>query len=107
MGTWGVAVFSDDLAADVRDVYRDLIGEGLSSTQAMEKLLVEHASSLDDEDEMPVFWIALAVTQWKLGRLDERTKQTAIGVIDSGQGLRRWDVPKDRKKRTAVLEKVR
>src|SRR5437868_15010504 len=107
MGTWGVAVFSDDLAADLRDDFRDLIGEGLSSTEAVEKLLASHASSVKDEDERPVFWIALALTQWKLGRLEERTKEEALRAIDSGEGLRRWDVPKDRKKRAAVLEKVR
>lgn len=107
MGAWGVAVFSDDLAADLRDDYRDLIGAGLSSTQAVEKLLASYASSLADDDEMPVFWLALALTQWKLGRLEERTKEKALGVIESGQGLRRWDGPGQRKKRAAVLEKVR
>jgi hypothetical protein len=104
MGAWGVAVFSDDLAADVRDDFRDLIGEGLSTTQAVEKLLASHASSANDEDEMAVFWIALALTQRKLGRLDERTKQEALRLIESGQDLRRWDASKDRQKRVAVLE---
>jgi hypothetical protein len=107
MGTWGVAVFSDDLAADVRQDFRDLIGEGLTTTQAVEKLKVAYASSLEDVDDMPVFWIALAYTQWKLGRLDDATKQQALHVIESGQDLHRWDDPKVRKRRIAVLEKVR
>src|SRR3984885_9544113 len=79
MGAWGVAVFSDDLAADVRDEFRDLIGEGLLSTEAVEKLLGEYASSVDDDNEISVFWIALALTQWKLGHLEERTKNEALG----------------------------
>jgi hypothetical protein len=107
MGTWGVAVFSDDLAADVRDDFRDLIGEGLPSTQAVEKLLAEHSASVKDEDEAPVFWIALALTQWKLGRLEERTKHEALQAIESGQGLRRWEASNDRGKRAAILEKAR
>ena len=107
MGTWGVAVFSDDLAADVRADFRDLIGEGLSSTQAIEKLLAMHASALKDDDERAVFWISLALSQWKLGRLEERTKQEALSLIASGQDLRRWDGSKDRKKRLAVLEQAR
>src|SRR5437868_6595712 len=107
MSAWGVAVFSDDLAADVRDAYRALIGEGLSSTRAVEKLLVEFALSVADQDDGPVFWIALASTQWRLGRLEERTQREALRVIESGQDLRRWQGSKDQKKRAAVLEKVR
>ncbi len=78
MGTWGVALFQDDLAADLRDEFRDLIGEGLSSTEATDRLKTEFASSLEDVDEKPVFWIALAHIQWKLGRLDEHTKHEAL-----------------------------
>src|ERR1700677_819244 len=107
MGAWGVAVFSDDLAADVRDEFRDLIGAGLSSTEAVEKLLGEYASSVDDDNEKSVFWIALALTQWKLGHLEERTKNEALRLIAAGEDLKRWDDPNDRKKRAAVLVKVR
>ena len=106
MGTWGVAVFSDDLAADVRDEFRDLIGEGLSSTLAVEKLLAMYASSLNDDDVSSVFWISLALSQWRLGRLEERTKHEALRAIESGQDLNRWETPRDRKKRAAVLEKL-
>lgn len=107
MGTWGVAVFSDDLAADLRNDFRDLIGDGLTSTEAVGKLCIEYASSLEDADEASVFWIALASIQWKLGRLEERTKDEAIRVIDSGQDLNRWDDPILRNKRSNALMKVR
>ncbi len=107
MGAWGVAVFSDDLAADLRDEFRDLIGEGLSSTEAVDKLLGEYASAAEDDDERSVFWIALASAQWKLGRLEERTKKEALRLIATDEDLKRWDNPKDRKKRAAVLKKVR
>jgi hypothetical protein len=107
MSAWGVAVFSNDLAADVRDAYRELIGEGLSSTLAVEKLLPQYASSVKDQDEKGVFWIALALTQWKLGRHEERTQQEALRVIESGQDLRRWQGSKSQQKRAVVLEKVR
>jgi hypothetical protein len=103
MGAWGVAIFSDDFAADLRDEFRDLIGDGLTSTQAVDKLLADYESSLEDSDEAAIFWIGLASIQWKLGRLEERTKQNALHVIDSGQDLVRWDLPQERKKRCAVL----
>lgn len=107
MGAWGVAVFSDDLAADLRSEFLELIGDGLSSTNAVERLLAEYAPSLEDDDDAAVFWIALASTQWKMGRLEDRTKREALRVIETGQDLERWDLPGDRKKRKVVLEKVR
>lgn len=107
MGAWGVAVFSDDLAADVRGDFRELIGNGLTSTEAVDQLIREYAESLEDGDERAVFWIALAATQWKLGRLEDRTKREALHVIESGADLVRWDQLRERTKRAAVLEKLR
>lgn len=107
MAAWGVAVFSDDLAADLRSDFRELIGDGLSPSDATERLMTEYASSLEDADEMSVFWIALALTQWKLGRLEDRTKKMALHVIDDGIDLSRWDDPKNRARRADVLAKTR
>ena len=104
MGTWGTAIFSDDTASDVRDEYRDLIGEGLSTEQATDKLLRHYAPSLDDPDDGPPFWLGLAVTQWKCGRLLEQVKEKALHIIDSGADLKRWSGDA---KRRAVLEKTR
>ena len=107
MGTWGVAIFSDDLAADLRADLTELIGEGLSVSEATDRLMTEYASSLNDPDEKTVFWIALASAQWKIGRLEERTKQTALQIMDDGSDLIRWQNPKDRARRAEVLEKAR
>lgn len=107
MGAWGVAIFSDDLAADIRSDFRELIGDGLTPSEATDRLKAEYASSLVDPDEMPVFWIALALAQWKLGRLEERTKEMALQVIDDGTDLARWNDAKSRVKREVVLAKTR
>lgn len=107
MGTWGVAIFSDDLAADLRGEFRDLIGEGLTPSQAVNRLVGEYASSLRDDEEMPVFWLALAAMEWQHGRLEEQTKQMALQVIESGRDLQRWKNPKDRDKRARVLNQLR
>ena len=79
MGTWGTGIFSDDNAADLRDDYRDFIGDGLSSPEATDRLLAEWGSSLSREPEYAAtFWLALAVTQWKCGRLEDRVKAKAL-----------------------------
>jgi hypothetical protein len=64
MGAWETALFSDDTACDVRDSYTDLVGDGLIGSEATKTLLREWATSLNDPDESPVFWLALAATQW-------------------------------------------
>ena len=107
MGAWGVAIVSDDLAADLKGDFTDLIGDGLSTTDAVEKLIVQYRQSINDSDDGPVFWLALAAVQWKLGRLEERTKREALRVIDGGVDLLRWDDVSNRKKRATVLAELR
>ncbi len=54
MGAWGTAIFSDDTASDVRDDYRDHVGDGLSGIEATDRLLNEWLDTLPDPDEGPV-----------------------------------------------------
>ncbi|MGA3324209.1 MAG: hypothetical protein ABSF45_07030 [Terriglobia bacterium] len=108
MGAWGTALFSDDTACDVRDSYVDLVGDGLTGPEATKALLREWSDSLNDPDESAVFWLALAATQWRCGRLESHILQQALNVIDSGSDLTRWESgSKDFKKRKVVLEKLR
>jgi len=107
MGNWGTALYADDLAADLRDDFKDAAGDGLSPAAIVDRLVAEYASSVDDVDERGTFWLVLADMGWRLGRLDERALEEALAVIDSGRDLARWDQPRDRTKRAAVLAKVR
>jgi hypothetical protein len=107
MGVWGTAIFSDDIACDVRADYRDLIGDGLSGPDATDRLLNEWRETPRDPDAGPAFWLALAATQWKCGRLEARVREKALEVIASGSDLRRWaDDPELLRKRKAVLAKL-
>jgi hypothetical protein len=95
MGAWGTPIFSDDTAADTRDVFTDFIAEGLTPAEATDRLIAESTDILADKEVANVFWLALAATQWKLGRLLDTVRDRAIATIDSGDDLRRWqDNPK-------------
>jgi len=108
MGTWGVRIFEDDTACDVREEYRKLLTERGDAAAATDALIERWQSTVADTDEGPVFWLALAVTQHKLGRLEDRVAKEAMRVLDHGLGLDRWrDDAKALKKRIASLEKVR
>lgn len=107
MGVWGTDIFSDDLACDVRDEYRDLVADGLSGEQATQALIAEWAEVLDDPDLAPVFWMALAATQWRCGRLEPHVLEQALQAIRSGTDLVRWqDDPQLFIKRKAVLQRL-
>ena len=108
MGTWGTAIFSDDTASDVRNDFRELIGDGLSPEEATARLMTRYGSIVDDPEGGTTFWLGLAVTQWKSGRLQESVKKRALEIIDSGADLRLWsEDEKLVKARAAVLAETR
>ena len=106
LGASGTGLFSDDVACDIRDDYRELIGDGLAGPAATDRLLRKWADALDDPDEGPVIWLALAATQWRTGRLEDRVRERAEEVIRSGRDVLRWDTESDRRARARVLAKL-
>lgn len=107
MGAWGPGIFSCDLACDVRASYREKIGEGLSSEEATESLCQDFPECLNDPDERPTFWMALAAAQWQCGRLISKVKYYAIEVIDAGGDIHLFQSPKHCRQRAAALAKLR
>lgn len=108
MGAWGPGLFSDDTACDVRDEYRDLVGRGASGPEATRQLIEDYYPG--DSPDDTAFWLGLAATQWKLGRLEDSVRDRALRIIQDGSDLRRWEegAPKrDVHRRRAVLEKLR
>jgi len=73
LGVWGTGIFQDDTACDIRDDYKDHVGNGLTGPDATTRILAEYKSSLADPHEANVVWLPLAAVQWKLGRLDADT----------------------------------
>ncbi len=110
MGTWGPGIFSNDTAGDVRDGFRELVGAGASPDEATERLLEAYGYTFDvdaNDTDARVAWIALAVTQWKTGRLLDSVRDKAVECIDAGADLELWEDPKGRKQREAALRKAR
>ncbi|MDB4534691.1 hypothetical protein N9242_07455 [Vicingaceae bacterium] len=108
MGAWAPAIYSDDLACDIRDDFKELIGDGHNSEQATTLLEKEYQDSIKDSDENSVFWFALADTQWKTGRLIDRVLENTLKIIDSGSDLERWkEDPKNLKKRETAIAKLK
>src|SRR5687768_16684348 len=90
MGTWGTGIFDDDAAADVRDDWREAVLEGLSSEDATARLVGAYSELIDDPEEGPVFWIALAAAQHRMGRLLPAVRDRALALIDAGADVARF-----------------
>ena len=107
MGVWGTALFSDDVACDIRDHYRELLEDGVDDSAAARLTLEKFEGYLEEPDGVAL--IAFAVTQSTLGRLEPDVRDRAIAIIDAGADLAVWEQenPKLLPKRRAVLEKAR
>ena len=104
MGTWGVNLYQDDIALDVKEEYIDFLKIGINNKEATKRLVKIYKDIMED-DEAGVFWFALADTQWKYGRLLPEVKSKALEFIESGVDLELWkEDEKQYKKRQKVLE---
>jgi hypothetical protein len=109
MGVWDTVLFSNDLACDIRDHYRELIEDGVDDAEATRQTTSKYQAWLDDPDDGTAAILALAVTQSKIGRLDPVIRDRALAVIEQGGDLAVWaiDNPKLLAKRKQVIEKIR
>jgi hypothetical protein len=81
MGTWGVKIFQNDDALDVKEMYTEQLVVGISDEAAEEAVLHEFDEYLD-----PI-WLPLAIEQWKKGRLSDNVKNNALRMIEEEQKI--------------------
>ena len=108
MGTWGTAIFSDDLTSDVQDTFREHLLRAHSPEESTRLIIEAYQDAIKDPEEGPTFWIGLAATQWKLGRLLPEIRDKAIEIICQGGDLHRWkNSGTNLEKRRMVLDKLK
>ena len=78
MGTWGIKLYQNDTSLDVKDEFEEKIRNGNSAEEVTQELLNDFSDLLTFSDEEPLFWLALADTQWKWGMLLPEVKEKAI-----------------------------
>ena len=91
MGAWGPKLYQDDVAEDVRDYYKDQLHRGKTGKEITQEMIAQNEDIISDQDDAPVFWFALADTQWNLGRLEDFVKEQALNHIQDGYDLKRWE----------------
>lgn len=90
MGAWGTSLYANDSACDIRGDYVDKLKHGKSNEDAVSELMLANQSILEDEEEAPLFWFALADTQWNYGRLLPEVKEKALYFLSQDKELARW-----------------
>ena len=102
MGTWGAKLYQDDIAEDVRSRFKDLLHRGKTTEDITKQMIEEYSGEILDSDDGPVFWFALADTQWNLGRLMPDVKEQALELLNIGCDLARWH---DENPKLAIIRK--
>lgn len=91
MGAWGTSLYSNDTTCDIRGDYLDLLRRGNTNETVAGMLIEKNRDVLCDEEEAPLFWFALADTQWNYGRLLPQVKEKALYYLQHREPeLQRW-----------------
>jgi hypothetical protein len=108
MGTWGIKLYQDDEAQDLKDDYSAMLNKGISNEEITKKLIEDNKGMIEDTDESTIFWTVLADLQWKIGRLLPQVKEKAIYYLKNNGDLHRWGESSDKDyiKRKEELERL-
>lgn len=90
MGAWGTALYANDTTCDIRDDYIDKLKRGKNNEEATKELIEQNADIEGDSEEEPLFWYALADTQWNYGRLLPEVREKALFFLEQKSELERW-----------------
>lgn len=85
MGVWGISLYENDIGSDVRAYFEAQLRNGKSGSTITQELVEQYQDSLADPEDAPAFWLALADTQWDLGRLEKGVKDKALFYLEHGE----------------------
>ncbi|KNY25897.1 hypothetical protein [Pseudobacteroides cellulosolvens] len=109
MGCWGVGIFDDDLALDIRDLYDDVIKKGYSDSIASAMVMKLYNEPANNEDDGIIVYSALSCIQLSRSNLFQNIREKTIALIDSNSGLGRWEKAgkSEYQKKRAELNKLK
>lgn len=115
MGVWGIGIYANDIAEDVRDACNDIYA--IYDVAEGNELLFNHFADVLNQgyidNEYASFWYALADWQWKHGMLNEFVKRKTLELLDNYAGIEEWiefgnnvDIRKKRNVMEALKERL-
>ena len=96
MGAWGVGIREDDFVCDVEGAFQDFLKDGNTVEQATSHVQQQFGGAIDDADDGPLFWIAVADMQWTYGDIQPAVLSRVAEIVDRDLGMERWGEPTDK-----------
>ena len=79
-----------DQAADVKEIFGQYMRKTKNVEKATEAVLAELTEMVEDPDDGPVVYLALAILQAKKKQLIQTIKERALEIIEKDIGIERW-----------------
>lgn len=77
MGRWGIGLYQNDLAQDMKESYLTMKKRGQASEEVFTLLCQKFRFALGDPDDEPIFWLVLRDLQIKAGIQNANVKEKA------------------------------
>ena len=85
MGAWGTSLYENDIGNDIRAYFEAQLQSGKSGSAITQELVEQYRDAFADPEDAPAFWLALADTQWDLGRLEKGVRDKALIYLEHGE----------------------
>ena len=60
MGVWGLDIYDDDLAVDIKEEFERYLMEGMDEAEAIDELIASNDNLLDDPQDVGTFVLTVA-----------------------------------------------
>lgn len=106
MGYWGTGLYQNDVSDDVKEAYLRALKDGNDNLTATKKIMEQCSDYIADEEDSICFWLALADTQWNMGRLLPDVKDHALLCLERCFNDTEEEFPISKRTLTKLKEKL-
>jgi len=104
MGAWGAGLFQNDVALDVRTVYRDCRKIGFRGNDLASIVLETAAVDQAAQEETAPAYLVLADLLWKDGMLPDEVRRKALRIVADTSLHPQWDDAATNRKQRAAYD---
>lgn len=61
MGIWGLDIYDDDLAVDIRDEFQDYLNQGMDENDAINEVIFNNENLLEEDEECGTFILTIGL----------------------------------------------
>lgn len=61
MGVWGLDIYDDDLAADIRDEFQEYLNQGIDENDVMNEVIFNNENLLEEDEECGTFILTIGL----------------------------------------------